>query len=273
MTLYSKDELIAKFIELSEKGWVKNRRMGNSGGVGNTLEDYLGIEENNLPIPNAAEWELKAQRKNTTSLVTLFHSEPSPRALKFVPCVLLPHYGWQHKEAGRKYPETEMSFRQTITCKYSDRGFCVKVDRDAEKILIVFNPLEVDPKHSDWLNQVYQNIDSGCTNICTMQPYWGFRDLSCKAGGKLLNCFYVQADVKREEGEEYYWYNSVKILQNFSFKGFLDALESNNIYIDFDARSGHNHGTKFRMSESAWPLVYEKITPIIQDGEVLRTSY
>ena len=51
----------------------------------NTLEDLLGIEENNLPIPNAAEWELKAQRKNTRSLTTLFHIEPSPRALKFVP--------------------------------------------------------------------------------------------------------------------------------------------------------------------------------------------
>ena len=67
----------------------------------------LGIEENNLPIPNAAEWELKCQRLGTTSLTTLFHIEPSPTAMKLVPSCLLPLYGWKHTEAGKKYPETE----------------------------------------------------------------------------------------------------------------------------------------------------------------------
>jgi hypothetical protein len=78
------------------------------------LEDLLEIKENNLPIPNANEWELKTQRIHTTSLTTLFHSEPSPRAIRFVPQVLLPQYGWKHQEAGGAYPLTEMSFRQTI---------------------------------------------------------------------------------------------------------------------------------------------------------------
>ena len=85
---YTKDELIKKFKELAAMGWVENGRFGNHGGIGNTLEDFLGIAENNLPIPNAAEWELKAQRLNSTSLTTLFHIEPSPRAVRFVPQVL-----------------------------------------------------------------------------------------------------------------------------------------------------------------------------------------
>jgi hypothetical protein len=68
--LYTKDELIQKLQQLSEMGWVRNGRFGNHGGIGNTLEDYLGIAENNLPIPNAAEWELKTQRARTTSLTT-----------------------------------------------------------------------------------------------------------------------------------------------------------------------------------------------------------
>ncbi|MDH4262220.1 MAG: MvaI/BcnI family restriction endonuclease [Spirochaetia bacterium] len=38
---------------------IQNSRAGNHCGIGNTLEDLLGITENNLPIPNAAEWELK----------------------------------------------------------------------------------------------------------------------------------------------------------------------------------------------------------------------
>ena len=116
-------------------GWIKNLRPGNAGGVGNTLEDLLGIKENNLPIPNSAEWELKCQRLNTTSLTTLFHMEPSPRALRFVPQILLLKYGWPHKEAGIKYPNNEMSFRQTIGGKNrSDRGFKICIDREEEKI-------------------------------------------------------------------------------------------------------------------------------------------
>ena len=53
---YTKPELIAKLKEISAMGFVPNTRRGNAGGIGNTLEDLLGIKENNLPIPNAAEW-------------------------------------------------------------------------------------------------------------------------------------------------------------------------------------------------------------------------
>lgn len=93
MKIYTKPQLIAKLKEISAQGWIPNGRHGNVGGIGNTLEDLLGVEENNLPIPNAAEWELKTQRVATTSLTTLFHMEPSPQAVKFVPKVFLPFYG------------------------------------------------------------------------------------------------------------------------------------------------------------------------------------
>ncbi len=59
MKIYTKPQLIAELKKIAAKGWIENRRYGNQGGIGNTLEDLLGIEENNLPIPNAAEWELK----------------------------------------------------------------------------------------------------------------------------------------------------------------------------------------------------------------------
>lgn len=112
----------------------------NVGGVGNTLEDLLGIKENNLPIPNAAEWELKCQRAESAALTTLFHMEPSPRALKFVPKMLLPKYGWKHELAGCQYPSDEMSFRQTIHgLERSDRGFKVEIDQDNRKVLISFD--------------------------------------------------------------------------------------------------------------------------------------
>lgn len=259
--IYTKPALIAKLKEISEMGWVKNARHGNHGGIGNTLEDLLGIAENNLPIPNAAEWELKAQRINSSSLTTLFHIEPSPRAVKFVPQVLLPMYGWAHKEDGKKYPAGEMSFRQTIHGQSrSDRGFMVVIDRTEKKILISFDAGSVDIRHKDWLESVKKRIGVAELNP---QPYWGFDDLEHKAGTKLLNTFYVQAEVKIERKKEFYHYTKVMMLQKFSFDGFLKALEEGKILVDFDARTGHNHGTKFRMKQDCLPMLYERVTVII----------
>lgn len=259
--IYTKQALIEKLKEIAGMGWIKNARRGNAGGIGNTLEDLLGIKENNLPIPNAAEWELKTQRLNSTSLTTLFHIEPSPRAIKFVPQVLLPKYGWAHKEDGKKYAKGEMSFRQTIHgLSRSDRGFMVKIDRTERKILISFDAKSVDVRHAEWLKGVREKVGLDELNP---QPYWGFDDLEHKAGTKLLNSFYVQAEVKIERGQEYYKYSKIMMLQKFNFQGFLKAIEEAKILVDFDARSGHNHGTKFRMRQDSLPMLYEKVTMIL----------
>lgn len=259
--IYTKPALIAKLKEISEMGFVPNARKGNAGGIGNTLEDLLGIKENNLPIPNAAEWELKAQRLNSTSLTTLFHTEPSPRAVKFVPQVLLPLYGWAHQEDGLKYPEGEMSFRQTIHGNTrSDRGFKVVIDRKERKIMISFDSTCVDKRHEEWLQGVDNHV--GLAEL-DPQPYWGFDDLEHKAGTKLLNTFYVQAEVEVRRKKEFYHYTKVMMLQKFNFEGFLKALEDGKILVDFDARTGHNHGTKYRMRQNALPMLYEKVTTII----------
>jgi hypothetical protein len=259
--IYTKPALITKLKEISAMGFISNARKGNAGGIGNTLEDLLGIKENNLPIPNAAEWELKAQRLNSTSLTTLFHIEPSPRAIRFVPQILLPLYGWAHQEDDKKYPKGEMSFRQTINgCSRSDRGFKVVIDRKERKILISFEAGSVDIRHKKWIESVKKRVGLG---ELSPQPYWGFDDLEHKAGTKLLNAFYVQAEVKIIRKKEFYHYTKVMMLQKLSFEGFLKALEEGKILVDFDARTGHNHGTKFRMRQDCLPMLYEKVTVIL----------
>jgi len=255
MEILTKEELIAKLIEVRNMAWVPNARPGNAGGVGNTLEDLLDIKENNLPIPNAAEWELKCQRMDTASLITLFHIEPSPRALRFVPQRFLPLYGWPHQIIPR-----ELSFRQTITgLSRSDRGFKVVINRDARKVLISFNAGLVDDRHADWLQTVENRVGLGELNP---QPYWGFDDLWHKAGTKLLNCFYIRAEVKRIKGREHYWYKEIMVLERFSFDKFLLALERGFLLVDFDARSGHNHGTKFRLRQGNLPFLYETVRTV-----------
>ena len=251
---YSKQELINKLQEIAEEGWIKGTRKGNCGSAGNTLENLLGIEENNLPIPNAAEWELKTHQSNSTALLTLLHKEPSPRACNHVPKTLLPKYGWPHRDAGSKYPSNEMSFRQTISgLIYSDRGFKVVVNRDEKKVEITFNSNKIDEKHAQWKKSVEKR--AGLDDLAE-KPYWGFEDLKSAVQGKLLNCFYVIAEPKKINGETYFWFKKALMLKDFDFERLLKAIEDGKAYIDFDARTGHNHGTKFRVQQSLIPELY-----------------
>jgi hypothetical protein len=253
--VYTKESLIQELQRIRSLGFVANTRHGNHGGIGNTLEDLLGITENNLPLPNAAEWELKAQKLGTTALTTLFHTEPSPQALKFVPNLLLPKYGWPHQQAGLKYPLGEMSFRQTIHgLAASDRGFQVIVNSHEQKVLISFDGSRVHAKHNEWFESIKLRVG---LNELNPQPYWGFADLAAKAKTKLRNCFYVQAQVKNDNGQEFYHYQKILELKNFSFEGFLTGLCEGFVLIDFDARTGHNHGTKFRLRQNRLPELYE----------------
>jgi len=57
-----------KAITIKEKGYIKTHRKGNTG-IGKTLEDLLGITENNIPGPNTAMIELKSARKNVSSML------------------------------------------------------------------------------------------------------------------------------------------------------------------------------------------------------------
>lgn len=261
MKTYTKESLIAALQDIKNRGWIPNARPGNVGGIGNTLEDLLEIEENNLPIPNAAEWELKCQRAKTAALTTLFHMEPSPRALKFVPNILLPKYGWKHELARTSYPENEMSFRQTIHgLERSDRGFMVEIAKTNRKVLISFDATKVNTRHKDWLDSVEKRVGLGELNP---QPYWGFDDLNHKAGTKLLNTFYVQAEVMKDGDKEFFHYNRILILRGFNVDNFVTALVEGNVLVDFDARSGHNHGTKFRLRQNARPKLYSDIQEVV----------
>ena len=194
MKVYTKEQLVNDIRNISADGWHKSVKktidLRNDGAVGNTLEVLLDIKENNLPIPNAREWELKGQRSHTSSLVTLKHIEPSPTAMKIVPQILLRNYGWEHKQAGKKYPKGEKSFRSTTgSGNFTVRGFKLIVDRGEKKIRFVFDSSKADLKNSLialWIKSVEKRVGLGPFDP---EPYWGFDDLKYAIGSKIKNCF------------------------------------------------------------------------------------
>ncbi|WP_277949347.1 MvaI/BcnI family restriction endonuclease [Chromatium okenii] len=179
--------------------------------------------------------------------------EPSPRALKFIPSILLPIYGWRHDKAGAKYPDSEMSFRQTINAtQASDRGFSVKIDRMERKVSITFDQSKISARHSVWYKGVLEKGGGHFEHY----PYWGFDDLFHKAGTKLHNCFFVRAESKVSDRKEFFLFNEILMLKTFSLDKFISAIETGDVYIDFDARTGHNHGTKFRIKDKKVSELY-----------------
>ena len=250
----TKEQMIERLRTIQKKGWIKSLRPLNSGGIGNTLEDQLGLPESNLPIANTAQWELKTHRLGSSSLLTLFHMEPEPSAHMVVVNLLLPNYGWPHKLAGIKYPPDEMSFRQTLRASQStDRGFGIRVDWEHHRVIVYFDADKVQTRHPGWVQSVENRIGLGSLNP---QPYWNHQDLFLKVSTKLLNSFYVEAETKRENGEEYFAVSSVLVLQGLDIDRFSRAIEEGAALVDFDARTHHNHGTKSRLRQNWIPNLY-----------------
>ncbi len=63
--IFTIEELTRKLHNVRDMGWVRNRRPKNPGGAGNTLEDLLGVKENNFRAPDYGEYELKTHRKGS----------------------------------------------------------------------------------------------------------------------------------------------------------------------------------------------------------------
>ena len=247
MRLLTKEQMIQQLRSVRARGWIRSLRPLNSGGIGNTIDSLLGFPENNLPIADSAQWELKSHRLGSSSLLTLFHMEPQPREAKVVPHILLPKYGWPGRPS-------ELSFRQTLRATdTTDRGFGISVNRIEEKVLVFFDSTKVDSRHAEWLQSVRERIGLG---PLVPQPNWGFQELFLKASTKMLNSFYVEAETNRRDGEEYFRITQVLILQGFDVDHFLLAIEEGDVLIDFDARTRKNHGVKFRVRQRRIPSLY-----------------
>lgn len=85
-------------------------------------------------------------------------------------------------------------------------------------------------------------------------PYWTFADITQKLSTKLNNLIYVKVETRYISGKEY----EIEAYIDPTLERFLDFVEAGVIYVDFDARTGHNHGTKFRIRPAAKTDLYQQ---------------
>ena len=72
------DKIKSEFERIKRLGFIKSTRQKNKdGGIGNTFEDYLGVDENNLSDPDFEGFEVKTKRFMNSSGVSLFSKSPT----------------------------------------------------------------------------------------------------------------------------------------------------------------------------------------------------
>ena len=94
LTINTIKKLKKQLEEIKEQGFIKTHRF-HDNGIGKTLEDLLGIKENNFRLPDVGDVELKAKRIESDSMLTIATKSPEPRKVNKV---LFNKYKYRDKE-------------------------------------------------------------------------------------------------------------------------------------------------------------------------------
>ena len=231
------EELLKELQKIAKMGYVKTHRSGPTG-IGKTLEDLLGIEENNISMADGVDIELKSARKNSTSMLTLFTKSPLPKGAN---AELLHKYGYSADDGKHNRLETTLSALRFNHIK-SKAG--LKVALTDDKINIV-DPNSEEP-------------------IC----YWDRALLKEHFAKKLPKVLYVKADNRGEGKDEEFLFDEAWLLNGLNFDNLVEFLKQDKILIDIrigqyeDGRT-HDHGTGFRIHTDKIPLCFTSREQVI----------
>lgn len=232
-----------KLKEISEKGFIKALRKSDTG-IGFTLEAEMGIKENNLKNEDftyrGGKVELKAQRKGTTSNITLFTKEPVKSDVS--DRKLIEAYGYKNGHGRR-------ALKITLTTKnYTPQGLKLDVDEHEKKIFVTHRRGRV------W--------------------YWSISDIRFKLGNLLL----VFAERQRKGEHEYFYYNEAYYFTNFDAEAFFKLVQNGRIVIDLRMHlkpngAVRNHGTAFRIINlENLSSCYKKRETIVSEDKSIKFS-
>jgi len=213
--------VIEKLKAIKKMGYIRTHRVGDTG-IGKTLEDLLGITENNIPGPNAEMIELKSARKNASSMLTLFTKSPLPMGAN---SVLLQRFGYESARGNkRKELHTTVNAIEYNQLR-GEPGFKIGVKKDRINLITIQNEI---------------------------MGYWDKEILKKSFERKLPELLYVKVEAKGKDSNEEFWFNEAWLLKGFDFDNFLSLLREGVILVDirigqYPNGRTHDHGTGFRV--------------------------
>lgn len=234
------------FLWVKARGEFESNRSGNTG-IGKTLEDVIGVEENNFDAPDLHGFEIKSQRLLSSSYVTLFTKAPTYP--KRVNNQLRLKYGSEDAH----FPDVKVLHTSIFATKWNTHksGFSYTLERDDT---------------NERLGLFVKNTDSG--DIVEDSIYWSYEVLAGIVSAKLENLAFVQADTRKENGKEFFTFNSCKLYHGLSLERLLAHIDDGSIM--FDIRIGayknpeaanygkmHDHGSGFRIRKEKLLSLYD----------------
>lgn len=223
--------LKATLMKIKSKGFIKSHRADNTG-IGKTIEDEMGIIENNIPgcdfIVDRDKVELKAQRQDTSSRITLSTKEPNWTKNKLR---VIQRTGYRDKE-GRWGLKITLN-----TLGFNKKNYKLELSKDKVSI-----------------------IHKTEGEICFFKIKELIKLIKEKIGENLLLSLAVR---RKQKDEEYFHYTAAIYFSGFNEESFLDLLSNGKIIWEFRLHlkpSGaiRDHGSGFRISRKFLKEIYSK---------------
>jgi hypothetical protein len=215
-------ELLGRFDEVKERGWVDTMRDGDTG-IGYTFETLLGIEENNDQKADFKGIEIKckgmkAGGTGASSKINLFQAGPI-WAVKATTRELI-------RILGKPGEDGLYSCYSQVTATPNNLGLLIDVLNPTNKIDL--------RKNADALG------------------YWSFGQLERRLAEKHSRAVFVKAETRKAKGKTQFAYKELVYCDKPSIERFVELVTHRNIVFEFTMSekpdgSVRNHGYPWRL--------------------------
>lgn len=236
--IYTLEDFIHEYQKICNMGWITTHRAGPTG-IGKTLEDLLGIQENNIDGPDFGDYELKSCRLDSNSMLTIFTKTPQPQGAVNT---LRMKFGY----SSDAYDNDEKVLHSTLSADHP-----VPIANTGHTLVIACDPTKIAIVAEDGREYAY----------------WTRDQLKKAFEKKYKNKFvYAKAESRGAGSSEQFKFVAAYEVSGFNYEAFVEMLERGKIYIDLrigqyhggekDGQT-HDHGTGFRIKENDQPLLFK----------------
>ena len=236
--IFTLEDFIREFTIIKGMGWIQTHRSGPTG-IGKTLEDLLGIPENNLDQPDFGDYELKSGRIDSPTMLTMFTRAPQPAKAN---TYLREKYGY----SSSVYDNDEKVLHSTLSANRF-----TPIANTGNMLRIHCRPDGIYIESQDVIEDIF----------------WSREALRKCFEKKYKNKFVYAKALTRGTGsnEEFHFIEAYEV-SGFDYDAFITLLETGKIYVDLRIGQYHNgknkgkthdHGTGFRIREIDQPLLFK----------------
>lgn len=230
------DELLAMFDEISNRGYIKTLRPGDTG-VGYTLESLLNIKENNDRKADYKGIEIKSYRSEELKMggsekTNLFLLEPvwtdgiikQPDRIK--------KYGYFDDSLDR------FAWYSTIKIHSNSHGLAFQVSDSTETLCLLRHSLPV--------------------------AYYDYNKIEQRLKEKHRETVFIAASTRGAGPDEKFHYRALTYCTDASVQSFIPLVESGNIMLEIRMHikpdgSARNHGSGFRINKNKLPDLFSTV--------------